>query len=82
MIVVGGSEMGEEEEEEEGNGKDGGGDGDDGSDDGASGNVVNRMPVDTARRLVGLAIFLLYFVQGNEHGDEGETDLLRSSPWH
>jgi len=59
VIVVGGSEMGEEgEEEEEENGGNGDGDGDDGSDgDGASGNVVNRMPVDTARRLVGLATF-------------------------
>ena len=48
VIVVGGSDTGEGEgEEENGEDVDGGGSVDD--DNGASGNVVNRMPVDTVR---------------------------------
>ena len=64
VIVVGGSETEEEGEGEEENGKDGGGGG---SDDGTSGKVVNRMPVDTVRRLVGLATFCYYFVVMKGH---------------
>ena len=56
VIVVGGSETEEEDgdgAEEKGEDGDGGGS----DDDGASGKVVNRMPVDTVRRPVRLAIF-------------------------
>ena len=50
VIVVGGSDTGEGGgEEENGEDVDGGGSVDD-DDNGASGNVVNRMPVDTVRR--------------------------------
>lgn len=75
VIVVGGSETGEEEREE-------GADESADSDDWvvvASGKVVNRMPVDTAERWSSQRNI---FTRGgmSEHDDESVTDLLRSSP--
>jgi len=67
VIVVGGSETEEEGEGEEENREDGDGGGS--SDDGASGKVVNRMPVDTVRR--PRCISDLFAIFRRADGDEG-----------